>query len=200
MLHPDKQPTPALKTRAESQFRAAQRAYEVLSDPETRAVYDALGHRGLTHSWALTTTRGTSPQDLMRELEQASMRKAAEDAEALVKNKSDVEMRIDASTLFCDAARVPRIDPQAPATFGDRFHRVGTTQLSARHGFDVPLTQHTSANVAAQMVSRGRVGGGNLVGTIKTQWRPQLWTELTATAIRPHMGSLKAQWDVSQHT
>src|SRR4249920_2382253 len=42
-LHPDANPDP----QAEEQFKGLARAYEVLSDPQQRAIYDQYGEAGL---------------------------------------------------------------------------------------------------------------------------------------------------------
>ncbi|CEH19611.1 Molecular chaperone (DnaJ superfamily) [Ceraceosorus bombacis] len=201
LLHPDKQPI-ALKSQAEARFRAVQRAYEVLSDEEKRAVYDHLGLRALGQSWALTTTRDNHAPDarqMRMELERAAMRKAAEDAEALVKSRGDFECRLDASTLFCHAGRVPRkLGSTGPLRLSERLNRVGCTQLVGRHGFEVPVGQNSRATLNAQMISRAGAGAGNLIGSIKTQWSPRLWSEFNCTALKPHVATAKAHWDLNQ--
>eukprot|EP00041_Stephanoeca_diplocostata_P035191 m.1231094 g.1231094 ORF g.1231094 m.1231094 type:complete len:140 (+) comp24657_c0_seq15:114-533(+) len=47
MCHPDKHTDPDLKLAAEEMFPKVQRAYAVLSNPDTRMVYDAYGSKGL---------------------------------------------------------------------------------------------------------------------------------------------------------
>lgn len=62
LLHPDKAP-PEHKQAAETQFRNLQRAFEVLLDPERRAVYDALGEDGLRSEWRVGR-KGKSPEQV----------------------------------------------------------------------------------------------------------------------------------------
>uniref|UniRef100_A0ACB8EDG2 Uncharacterized protein n=1 Tax=Sphaerodactylus townsendi TaxID=933632 RepID=A0ACB8EDG2_9SAUR len=47
LYHPDKHRDPELKRQAEQLFNLLHQAYEVLSDPQTRAIYDIYGKRGL---------------------------------------------------------------------------------------------------------------------------------------------------------
>ena len=46
-FHPDKNPGDQV---AESKFKEASNAYEVLSDPEKRKIYDMHGHAGINNS------------------------------------------------------------------------------------------------------------------------------------------------------
>uniref|UniRef100_A0A5F9CFP7 DnaJ heat shock protein family (Hsp40) member C11 n=1 Tax=Oryctolagus cuniculus TaxID=9986 RepID=A0A5F9CFP7_RABIT len=47
LYHPDKHRDPELKSQAERLFNLVHQAYEVLSDPQTRAIYDIYGKKGL---------------------------------------------------------------------------------------------------------------------------------------------------------
>ncbi|WP_217915623.1 J domain-containing protein [Miltoncostaea marina] len=59
-LHPDVNPDPG----AEAQFKEAAEAYETLSNPETRALYDRYGHEGLRGRPAAESMDFGSFQDL----------------------------------------------------------------------------------------------------------------------------------------
>jgi DnaJ-class molecular chaperone len=45
--HPDRQPDEAKKEEAKNKFQAVANAYETLSDPEKRRIYDQVGEEGL---------------------------------------------------------------------------------------------------------------------------------------------------------
>lgn len=229
VLHPDKHKDASRKGAAESRFREVQRAYEILSDPEKRTIYDYFGEEGLKSTWSLAV-RGRSPQEMQAEFERERRRKQAADAEALVKSKGDFTAHIDASALFAHPSRIPRRqtqqkggglgpakDAQNPAaaagglgtpnagfprtvTLGERISRVGCTQLIGKHGFETQVTNSTSATFSGQMVSRNGLGGGNLVGTVKTHWSPRLFTELTMSFLRPQIITTKGQFTVDTNS
>ena len=101
-FHPDKHPDPANKELAERTFHDIQRAYEVLSDPEKRAVYDHFGEEGLNSSWAVAS-RGQTPAEMRAEFERQSRLRQAADAENLVRSRGEFTAIVNASPLFVPA-------------------------------------------------------------------------------------------------
>ncbi|EPQ31114.1 uncharacterized protein PFL1_01303 [Pseudozyma flocculosa PF-1] len=200
VLHPDKHQDAVRKAAAESRFREVQRAYETLIDREKRAVYDHFGEEGLKSSWTVSL-RGRTPAEMQAEFERESRRRQAADAENLVKSKGDFTAHIDATALFARPERIPRPKGRfGPVTLEERINRVGCTQLIGKHGFDTQVTNTTSLNLSGQMVSRGGMGGGNLVGTVKAHWSPRLFSEVTMTFIRPHILTTKGQYTLDQNS
>ncbi|KAF7236189.1 hypothetical protein EYD10_17082 [Varanus komodoensis] len=69
LYHPDKHRDPELKRQAEQLFNLLHQAYEVLSDPQTRAIYDIYGKRGLDmEGWEVVERRRT-PAEIREEFE-----------------------------------------------------------------------------------------------------------------------------------
>ncbi|RMB91688.1 hypothetical protein DUI87_31918 [Hirundo rustica rustica] len=63
LYHPDKHRDPELKTQAERLFNLVHQAYEVLSDPQTRAIYDIYGRRGLEmEGWEVVERKRTAAE------------------------------------------------------------------------------------------------------------------------------------------
>ncbi|PKI84548.1 hypothetical protein MVES_001411 [Malassezia vespertilionis] len=198
-FHPDKHPDPTNKEMAEDTFRSIQKAYEVLSDPERRAVYDHFGEQGLQSTWSVAV-RGQSPAEMRAEFERQSRMRQAADAESMVRSRGEFNATINASSLFMDR---PPLSPLrrriAPLTWSERLAIVHAIQLIGKHSFDMQVSNTTSASISGQMLSRGSAGGGNLVGTLKTQWSPQYLSEITATMLKPHVLTAKGQYTVDEN-
>ncbi|KAM4646833.1 dnaJ homolog subfamily C member 11 isoform 2-T2 [Amazona ochrocephala] len=69
LYHPDKHRDPELKTQAERLFNLVHQAYEVLSDPQTRAIYDIYGRRGLEMEGWEVVERKRTPAEIREEFE-----------------------------------------------------------------------------------------------------------------------------------
>ena len=192
-FHPDKHPDPARKEMAEQAFRDIKRAYEVLSDPHTRTVYDSFGEAGLESQWAVAV-RGQTPDEMRTEFERQARLRQAADAESLVQSRGEFAATLDASSLFA-----PPPQRNRPPTLDERLARIHCLQLMGKHGFDVQLTNQTSVNLAGQMLSRGGMGGGNLMGTLKTHWSPRFFSEMSATLFHPQVLTSKGQYVLNEH-
>ena len=75
IYHPDKHTDPLRKKEAEVLFNKTKKAYEVLSDPHKRAIYDSLGTKGLeTEGWEVVQ-RTKTPQEIREEYELLAQQK-----------------------------------------------------------------------------------------------------------------------------
>jgi DnaJ homolog subfamily C member 11 len=191
VLHPDKHTDPEKKASAERHFRGVKRAYEVLSNAETRGVYDHFGEAGLKSNWSVSV-RGRTPADLQAEFEKEILARRTREAEDLIRSKGNFSATVDATAMFAAKERIPRPPHRQgqPVTIVDRWNRVGTTQL----------TPKSAVNLTGQMFSRGGMGGGNMVGTVKHQWSPRFNSDISLALIRPRILTAKGTYAVDANT
>ncbi|PWN31705.1 uncharacterized protein FA14DRAFT_151104 [Meira miltonrushii] len=165
--------------------------------------------------------------EMREEWERMARQQKAEEMENRVRSKSEFTANLDATSLFCSAERVPRskeviqrigeeikqmekekgksfdpgehIEVQLPdVSFSERWARVGFTSLVGKHGWETPLTMYSRFLINGQMASKGGMGGGNVTGTLKTQWNPKLGTEASVTLLPPRVASLKGQYELTK--
>lgn len=86
IYHPDKQPDDTRRQAAHERFQAIQRAHEVLTDPQRRAVYDMFGEEGLRTNWELGP-RNMSSGEIKSHFAKQAENKRRMDAEALVNSQ-----------------------------------------------------------------------------------------------------------------
>lgn len=99
VFHPDKQRDDESKEAATKKFLEIQKAYQVLSDPFSRVVYDILGERGLSVRWS-PDFRTKSPEDIRRILLQTRDEMDFEEFKGKVAFRGMTTCLVDASSLF----------------------------------------------------------------------------------------------------
>ncbi|KAJ3201775.1 hypothetical protein HDU82_007884 [Entophlyctis luteolus] len=92
IFHPDKHHSPADKEAAQRQFQAIKRAYDVLSNPNHRHIYNAYGHEGLRTSWDVTEQRSQTEQQARDEFNRRERFRLESEAERLIKSKGETKI------------------------------------------------------------------------------------------------------------
>ncbi|RIB26502.1 hypothetical protein C2G38_2012505 [Gigaspora rosea] len=191
-FHPDKHVDPENKRAAETKFQVIQRAYEVLTDPTKRTIYDMFGEEGLNTSWEVGT-RLKTPQELREEFEKQAKLKKEHEMENLVKSKGDFQLSIDATQLFdpYDSVSSRRKNISSPSSI---FENIEVTQLFLKHSFETQLKPQAQAFIVGQTIIRNGVGGGNIVGSIRHTFSPHFWAEVGSSVVQPRITTAKANY------
>jgi DnaJ family protein C protein 11 len=115
MYHPDKHVDPELKTKAENLFNKTKKAYEILSDPHRRAIYDSLGIKGLeTEGWEIVQ-RTKTPAEIRAEYEQLAEERAERRKQQRTNPNGNITVAINATDLF---------NPYEDEFFEDEFEQL----------------------------------------------------------------------------
>ncbi|ORY73064.1 hypothetical protein BCR35DRAFT_293884 [Leucosporidium creatinivorum] len=193
LLHPDRHPDPALKHAADSRFQELNRAFEVLSDPKQRAVYDELGVEGLKTTWEVGS-RHKTPAEMRAEFERLGRKQLEANVENLVRSKGELTVITDARVLFLpdDERRALGGPPQMTLT--QKLSTVTTKQLFLKHSFTTPVNPTTSLVLTSQLLARQGVGAGNVLA--KVLWNPssKLSAEIGTTLLRPRALAFKTTY------
>lgn len=193
LLHPDRHPDPALKSAADSRFKAIQKAYEVLSDPHKRAIYDSLGIEGLKTTWEVGARDRTSAE-WRAEFEKMGRKQLEENVEQLVKSKGELTCALDARILFLGDKERRELGGDEELTLLEKVSLVSTRQMFLKHSFSTPVSANTSVVFISQLLARQGAGGGNVLLKLITRPTPHLSFEIGTTVFRPRAMSFKSNY------
>ncbi|KAJ8651470.1 hypothetical protein O0I10_012969 [Lichtheimia ornata] len=201
-FHPDKHNDPNNKKVAEARFQVIQTAYEVLSDPIKRAIYDTYGEEGLNAKWEVGPKYKTS-EEIRAEYEKKERLQREQELENLVRSRGEFQLNLNATGVF-DPYEPPVFagfgqPPIAPKRRGP-LHALTKTQIQQlfmRHTFESQIGAQTRAIIGGSMLSRNGMGGGNLMGTIRHTVSPKLWGELSTSFLHPRVVTLKSYYSMS---
>lgn len=177
VYHPDKHVDPGLKEKADVLFNKTKKAYEVLSDPHRRAIYDSLGIQGLeTEGWEIVQ-RTKTPAEIRAEYEQLAEERAERIKQQRTNPSGNVTISINATDLFNP------YDDMYDAEFeGSTIPNIEVSSMQFSQSIDFPLTQKDTCTLSGMLHTQNGIGGGG----INTSWRHifshRSWAEVEITA------------------
>lgn len=196
VYHPDKTADPELRIEASQVFTRIQEAYEILSDPMKRDIYDVYGMEGLTAGMELSTSVHQSRDELKKEWESYRSKKAKELMEGKVNYRGQYIFRVDAT-----------------ATVRPYNKKVSRTpdlkNIYMTSGVDVPIDpRHWWTPISAQQdiahlggfvtVRRGHEGGGAVLAGYRRTYADYSSLDLSLAAGLKTVVSLTSTMPLSQ--
>ncbi|RKP39806.1 hypothetical protein BJ085DRAFT_17432 [Dimargaris cristalligena] len=213
LFHPDRQNSPEASHIARHQFEKIHLAYEVLSDPQRRLVYDELGEGGLflTKDTQVTEQekdtllgagvvgqRFKTRDELRREMERRILQQRQETLRHLIKSTGEIEIQVNAvpvlnyrpkDELFSDPLAQPPKEEQ---------EEEGPVRL-VQHGFDVPLTDQLSASLVGSITAGGQAMRADTIKMVlKHHQSSNLFTQYGVTLTQPRQISFQGQYQMGQ--
>ncbi|GLB39157.1 putative protein with domain of unknown function (DUF3395) [Lyophyllum shimeji] len=176
IFHPDRQQDQRSKETATKKFLEIQKAYEVLSDPFLREVYDALGEKGLA---VIRSPQFRSiPRDEAKKL--VTQLKGEIAFEALREKGfagGSLTCGIDAVSL-CGPYLGSQDDPLVRRIL-NRFEDVRLLTFALRHEVQKSINESTDLSGKATMTLDGGKLRNTLVGTVRHQFSPRFTSEFS---------------------
>ncbi|XP_004863759.1 dnaJ homolog subfamily C member 11 [Heterocephalus glaber] len=172
LYHPDKHRDPELKSQAERLFNLVHQAYEVLSDPQTRAIYDIYGKRGLEmEGWEVVERRRT-PAEIREEFERLQREREERRLQQRTNPKGTISVGIDATDLF------DRYDEEYEDVSGSGFPQIEINKMHISQSIEAPLTATDTAILSGSLSTQNGNGGGSINFALRRVTSAKGWGEL----------------------
>lgn len=165
LFHPDKHTQAGDKEAAERNFRAVNEAYEVISDPNKRSLYDMYGIEGLRAGWEVGP-RLKSTQEIREEYERKKRQREEDEMRRQVTSKGSLQINVDASSVLDPEQKAIRQSNDSRRTTLSGFRsavaarqpEIGRLGISQTIQFAVASGQVVTLN--ASIFTRNGIGGG----------------------------------------
>uniref|UniRef100_A0A9L0TP54 DnaJ homolog subfamily C member 11 n=1 Tax=Equus caballus TaxID=9796 RepID=A0A9L0TP54_HORSE len=172
LYHPDKHRDPELKSQAERLFNLVHQAYEVLSDPHTRAIYDIYGKRGLEmEGWEVVERRRT-PAEIREEFERLQREREERRLQQRTNPKGTISVGIDATDLF------DRYEEEYEDVSGSGFPQIEINKMHISQSIEAPLTATDTAILSGSLSTQNGNGGGSINFALRRVTSAKGWGEL----------------------
>ncbi|KAL3162704.1 hypothetical protein ABBQ38_008745 [Trebouxia sp. C0009 RCD-2024] len=184
--HPDKHSDPELKAEASASFKLLQEAYEVLSDPSKRDVYDVYGKEGLTSGLEVSSTVN-SVNALRKKWEKFKAQEAAQMAAPSVTYRGAYQFRFNAENLIRPyvegLSRVPDL-----------------TLVSLSQELHAKLTRNTTAMIGGRVTVQSRLGQADMTLGLRHASSPRHTVEATANIGLQSLLTVQSSYQLSKYS
>ncbi|XP_034022896.1 dnaJ homolog subfamily C member 11-like [Thalassophryne amazonica] len=172
LYHPDKHRDPELKHQAEQLFNQVHQAYEVLSDPHSRAIYDIFGKKGFeVEGWEVVERKRT-PAEIREEYERLQREREERRLQQRTNPKGTISVGVDATDLF------DRYDEDFEEMPGGGFPHIEINKMHISQSIEAPLTNTDTAVLSGSLSTHNGNGGGNINVTVRRVTSAQGWGEV----------------------
>ncbi|XP_035596240.1 dnaJ homolog subfamily C member 11 isoform X1 [Oncorhynchus keta] len=172
LYHPDKHRDPELKRQAEQLFNLVHQAYEVLSDPQLRAIYDIYGKRGLdVEGWEVMERKRT-PVEIREEFERLQREREERRLQQRTNPKGMISVGVDATDLF------DRYEEDYKDLPGGGFPHVEINKMHISQSIEAPLTTTDTAVLSGSLSTHNGNGGGNINLALRRVTSAKGWGEV----------------------
>ncbi|KAM8866843.1 dnaJ homolog subfamily C member 11-like [Synchiropus picturatus] len=172
LYHPDKHRDPELKIQAEQLFNQVHRAYEVLSDAHSRAIYDIFGTKGLeVEGWEVVERKRT-PAEIREEYERLQREREERRLQQRTNPKGTISVGVDATDLF------DRYDEDFEEMPGGGFPHIEINKMHISQSIEAPLTNSDTAVLSGSLSTHNGTGGGNINMTVRRVTSAKGWGEV----------------------
>ncbi|XP_056398314.1 dnaJ homolog subfamily C member 11 isoform X2 [Hyla sarda] len=170
--HPDKHRDPELKKQAEQLFNLVHQAYEVLSDPQSRAIYDVYGKKGLEmEGWEVVERKRTAAE-IREEFERLQREREERRLQQRTNPKGTISVGIDATELF------DRYDEDFEDLPGSGFPQIEINRMHISQSIEAPLTGTDTAILSGSLSTQNGNGGGSINLALRRVTSTKGWGEL----------------------
>ncbi|XP_058838201.1 dnaJ homolog subfamily C member 11 [Topomyia yanbarensis] len=155
IYHPDKHVDVRNKEKAEMMFNRTKKAYEVLSDPHQRAIYDSLGNKGLqTEGWELIH-RTRTPAEIREEYERLAREREERRLQQKTNPRGNITVQINATDVFSKY--------EGDYDDGGLFPVIEVSGMSMSQSIEAPLSRTDTATLSGNLHLQNGVGSGNFL-------------------------------------
>uniref|UniRef100_A0A8C7KK74 DnaJ homolog subfamily C member 11 n=1 Tax=Oncorhynchus kisutch TaxID=8019 RepID=A0A8C7KK74_ONCKI len=195
LYHPDKHRDPELKRQAEQLFNLVHQAYEVLSDPQSRAIYDIYGKRGLDVEGWEVVERKRSPVEIREEFERLQREREERRLQQRTNPKGMISVGVDATDLF------DRYEEDYEDVPGGGFPHVEINKMHISQSIEAPLTTSDTAVLSGSLSTHNGNGGGNINVALRRVTSAKGWGEVEFGAGDTHgpLLGMKIFRNLTQH-